>query len=174
MIHLWNTSAVVEELSRGAPSERSRLHYLIAASLIAAITPYLSYMFDQARHLEWLVAYEAVLVAAVVVIGTRRCYAANGGDASADFLGRFVCLSVPVGLKVTVGAWIAYVACLRLFDFVLENATMSSDSAATASAYWTGRVLEFLPFATAVGSIVVYYARMEVHFSRVRIAGMTD
>jgi hypothetical protein len=109
-IHLWHTTRLRAELANNSVSERDAASYMLVAAGVYTYTFYAAGWFGGYQH--WTVLFEAVMVAAISLVGTYECFRANGGAQGTQFIHRFCALSVPVGLKFAVVS-----AALALFMF---------------------------------------------------------
>ncbi len=150
---MWNTSALVEELRAKRLSEREKAKYLAATWVVFSLLPYMYLEVPTSR----LLAVEAVLTILVTIIGIAACYRANARGDGEEFVGRFVCLSLPIGLRVLVAGLALYFAYTIVGYAVLGEERFD----AVLSRY----TIIDLVFTVAVG--VAFYARLRSHILRV-------
>ena len=151
-MHIWNTSVLVEELRARQVSQREKAKYLAVTSACISLLPY-AYLQSPTSP---LLAVEAVLTALITLVGITACYHANVRGDGEEFLDRFVCLSLPLGLRVGVVWIVIYLAYSMVgyavlgeerFDAVLDRYTIAD-----------------LVFAFA--TMTVFYTRLRYHILR--------
>ncbi len=98
MVYFWNVRQLSDDLRNGRVSEREKMKYLLANSLVWALfyemtpsAPPEKSDFDVVLSLTYL---------ATVVWGICVCYGANRQGDDRDFIARFTCLSWPLGLRL--------------------------------------------------------------------------
>jgi hypothetical protein len=155
-VYFWQTRALAEDLRAGHVSERQRMHYLLAHTVLmsGSIPLNLSreWPFDLGESLLWWIGL------AINVAGVALCFEANHEGDDRDFVSRFICLSWPITVRLMVLAGLPVVA--------LQMATR-----------WpTGRGLDVrLPsgmfaLAVGVGLPILYYGLVRAHIRRVAAA----
>lgn len=99
-MYIWRTKILTEDLGSGKVTEKSKMQYLLLSQVLYTIFIYHSLytviVFDVFFIMEF------VLVAAIVVYGVIKCYLANGGEAGNSLLENFLCLSVPLAIKIGI------------------------------------------------------------------------
>jgi len=95
-VYWWKIDAVVAELKSGTMSENQKMKYLLADSVLIG----LSAMFARQGNVFDLAV--GLVVLALTVGGILVCFSANGANNGRDFVERFVCLSFPVTIRLTV------------------------------------------------------------------------
>jgi hypothetical protein len=155
----FGTAQLARDLAGGRVSDAERVRYFIANSLFFAAFSYFPFAYSNAGWVEGILELVGVLV--VTYWGIRRCYAAYGEHhGSARFVSDFVCLSLPVGLKVVPVAWLLYwlvrISYRELFWSLSQAGRISPDAVLAVD-----RQFQWLAvFVTVVGSLVVYYVRI--------------
>lgn len=99
-MYFWNAKALAEDLKAGRLNQREELKYFLA--FMVPISILLEAPFWLAEEPTPLLLIEAVTVIAITVGGILFCYQANRQGDDKEFIKRFVCLSWPITLKVTV------------------------------------------------------------------------
>jgi hypothetical protein len=106
-IRLFNAKCLANELHRNEVSSRERGYYLAASFLMFVVFNY-SGLTSANPLWSWLSIYEAVVVAAITVVGFAKVYEAAGGDSNSDFVVEFSCLYVPVSITTILVVWGVY------------------------------------------------------------------
>jgi len=99
-MYWWKVSALAEDFREGRVGERERFKYYMAFTVLMTIGIVLASYAGQQFTIVNL-ALDA-LGAVVTIGGTVLCYRANKRGDNADFIGRMICLTWPIGIKVLV------------------------------------------------------------------------
>jgi hypothetical protein len=102
-IRLWNTRGVVADFVSNRTTQADSCAHLLALSLLWACETYLGFFVTPV--VTWTLAFEFAVVAVVTYTGVRACYVANGGNGASDFVLRFICLSLPIQVKLSLLGW---------------------------------------------------------------------
>jgi hypothetical protein len=97
-MRLWNVNALAKDLAASRVSERDKLLFLLANLLFAAVMSELDkyrVVNPNAWHLT-----TSVLAIGIVAVGTVLCYRANKKGDGKHFMERYICLSVPVTIRL--------------------------------------------------------------------------
>lgn len=97
-MYLWNTDALAADLANGRLPERERIKYFLLYAVLTALAAEVSTYMGQTPTLPAL-TYSA-LVVLTTLFGTIWLYRLNRAEAGQDFIGRLICLSVPIGVKL--------------------------------------------------------------------------
>jgi len=154
-IHWWRTDRLVQELANGGVSETQSLWYAVISSVIYFEAMYYATWFGGYRS--WLLLVEFVAVCVIAVLGLQECFKANGGATGSNFLKRFFCLGVPVGLKLAIAS--AVVGQLIYFGF---PRVVTQESFRNPYFVW-----QLFSFFIAGVFTVVYYWRIAYHMKRI-------
>ena len=113
-MHVFTDRRIAIRFSNKLVSSRERLHYLlfslVVLSLLFSFTTSFIF-FDGILHeiTIWDHAIDAFHVLATLT-GVRYCYWTNSCGDGEEFIERFVCISVPVGVKTCALMFVAYLA----------------------------------------------------------------
>ena len=102
---LFSIRITVAELVTDALSERAAMQYYLASSIISLIAFEFQFWLGPNRDWEPWVDFSANLL--ILIWGVNHCWRLNGGAGGRDFLKRIVCLSVPVGIRLSILALLA-------------------------------------------------------------------
>src|SRR6058998_2401954 len=100
--YLWRTDRLVHQLASTGISQSEGARYAMVAAVLYFQATYLASWLGGYRS--WQIVAEFAMVVVIAVVGIHECFRANGGAQGNEFLLRFSALSVPVGIRVTVGA----------------------------------------------------------------------
>ncbi len=109
----WNVEKLAGQLKQGELSSKQKLRYLLVVFVFLGITPYayLGEAYNAAYGLEVLVVLFAT------IWGILYCHEANEEGDGKDFFERFICIGVPVGVRIMVISLPAYLILSSLFVF---------------------------------------------------------
>ena len=99
-MHLWNIKVLAKDLGQDLISEKMGMHYYLVAALVLLFDLYFGLWWGVVR--DWLFYFEAIILIVITVFGCLEAFNSNGSNEGRDFVKRVVCLSVPVGIRVTV------------------------------------------------------------------------
>jgi H+/Cl- antiporter ClcA len=114
-MYLWDVNKLSEQLITNSVTEKDKMKYLIGYITIGAISGEVSYWsgvgMNSLNYFDYLNGFISVLL---TIIGTFICYRANQVGDGQKFVERFICLSVPIiiriiiiGFPVAIGIYIA-------------------------------------------------------------------
>ena len=101
-MYFWNTKKLVEDFKNDDVSQKEAMKYLIAISLFMVLGTFLSELFpsDELSDKESMYLYiEYLLITLITIIGVYLCYEKNEKVDSKNFIERFVCFALPIGIK---------------------------------------------------------------------------
>lgn len=106
-IHFFSAQRLAAKLIQHELDPKARAHYLAASFVIFVVFMYSG--LASANPLgSWLSYYEAVIVAAISILGVLKAYEAAGGEANPAFVTEFTCLFVPVSVTTYGVVWSLY------------------------------------------------------------------
>lgn len=153
-IYWWRTERLAAALAEGRVGERESLAYAMLTALLYFQAVYYGIWFGGTQ--DWMVIGEFAAVTLIAFAGLYECFRANGGAAGADYLKRLYCLSVPVGIKVTLASVILGQAIALGFGRVAQMQQWRDPRFA----------YELLSFFFAGALTAVYYWRVAHHMAR--------
>ena len=97
-MHLLRIKPLAKELSLDSISEKTSMHYLLVSLLVGLFTSYYSLWWGVVRDITFY--FEYVILSIIFIFGCLKAYEANGKETGNQFVKKFFCLSVPVGIRV--------------------------------------------------------------------------
>jgi hypothetical protein len=158
-IHWWRTDRLAEELAKDAVSERQSLWYGVISTILVVEATYYATWFG--GYQSWLLLVEFAVVCVITVLGLQECYKSNGGAGGSHFLKRFICLGVPVGIKLLIASTAIGQVAYFAFPVVVTHESFRNP-------YFVYQLFSF--FIVGVFA-VVYYWRIAHHMERIAGAG---
>ncbi len=150
-MRFWNLAALADELAQRRVGERRKCAYLLASFLIAWLWSLLS-LFREGSWVassNWLLQGFPALLCAAHAAGTWVAFKIHQRGGGHDFLGAYVCLSVPAAVRATVlGAGSCGAATLAL------SATMWQTEAGD---YYAGVLLDLMGHVLAASMHALYF-----------------
>jgi hypothetical protein len=157
-IYLWRTDQLVGDLALGHVSEQQKLFYLMADIGLVLL---LLYVLIPPSEFDLLVYVEGVVVLSIAMFGIVVSFRKNGASGGDDFIGRFICLALPIFVKVNVVVWIAY--------GVLFHATGTFLPQVSEKYHETVSLLdEIVTSLTVVIAAVFFFVLMAKHMKKIR------
>jgi TRAP-type mannitol/chloroaromatic compound transport system permease large subunit len=116
-MYFWNTRQLASDLQEGKVTERQKMWYFFAATILTQVVIEFSGWPPKEYHAITIVAGFADV--AVTAIGLFLCYQANSRCDNREFVLRFICMSWPV-------FWRLLAAAIPLFVFmsIMERAVL--------------------------------------------------
>lgn len=149
-MYLWNSGKLVNDLRDNAVSEKEKLKYVlfwVVATMIVS---------DPLLHFDYeYVLNDAILSAVMLIVsiaGTIYCYKVNKNGDNKDFLTRYICLSIPVGIRAFV-IIIAILAFITAIELSLDMSVIGEGEEVTTTIY------EVIVFSLFMLGIYYYLAR---------------
>jgi len=150
-MYLWKSKKLVADLKNEGLSEKEKLKYMLfwgVATLIAS-DPIL-HVGNPYTSTDTIIS---ILMFIITIIGTVFCYKANKNGDNTDFITRYVCLSIPIGIKA--------ITFLILLLTILITIAVTLDF----EVFEEGSITELVFEASLVTAFVVYiYYSLVKHF----------
>ncbi len=104
-MYFWRTNQLAEDLKNNNVTEREKMRYFLALTIVAMIGFYLTSLNlvlrnNNVSHVSSFV--ELVIGLLIATIGIRITFYSNKGNQGLDYLARVVCLSLPIIIKIVV------------------------------------------------------------------------
>jgi hypothetical protein len=147
---LWRAKTLALDLRDGRVAERDKLGYLLVGLLIQAIIGRAS-LLSALRSLG--AALGILVVLAISIAGTIAAFRANTQGDGRQFLERYLCLAVPVGIQMYVG----YAALAVPLNLLTGWNTLVADNNTVAS--WAAWSLLYY------GALVWFYFALRQHIA---------
>jgi len=154
-MYLWNTKALAKELKEGTLSESQKFKYYITVTLLF----YLFTMLPGSKESSIILySFLGMLVSLLIIFfGIYKCYQVNKSGDNVNFIERFICLSLPVGIRVCAFSILLLVISIFLTFLLGFFGILSSEST---------NLISILPLVILALVIVIYlsfYWRIYVH-----------
>jgi hypothetical protein len=157
-IRWWHTHKLADELAKNGVSEQQSLWYAVISTILVVEATYYATWFGGYRT--WLLLVEFIAVCVITLVGLQECFKANGGSNGSHFLKRFICLGVPIGLKLAItGTAIGQIVYFA-FPFIVTHESFRNP-------YFVYQLFSF--FIVGVFA-VIYYWRIAHHMERIAYA----
>ncbi|MEM6998324.1 MAG: hypothetical protein AAF419_00620 [Pseudomonadota bacterium] len=120
-MYIWNVNKLVEEFKGGHVSERQQLYYFLVFMVFSYIStdPYLNSLlaYDSFNNLDKLMLPIGL---AIGVLGTIYCYYITPNvEKSVGFLPRFICIGLPVLVRIVVFLVLIMFSTFIVNDFII-------------------------------------------------------
>ena len=130
-MYLWKPNNLANDLRNNDITEKEKLKYMLFWVVATAIAS------DPAIHIDYnYVLNDTILSIALLIIsvvGTIYCYKINKSGDNEDFISRYVCLSIPVGIRaLTVLAAIIIIAITIDLSFEINILGSNEETVATS------------------------------------------
>jgi len=111
-MYLWNTKALATKLKTGELSQADRFKYLFLGVIMFALIGEVASCLGSIRTPAVIEITESIIVFIIIVGGTLLCYKANKRGDNKEFIDRYICLTVPIFLKLMallISVFIVYI-----------------------------------------------------------------
>ena len=119
-MYFWKTESLAAELRNGTLSQKDRFRYLLTFLIITALFADVSYYISEAPST--VAISESTLVVLITIFGTIWCYRTNKSGDDLEFIERFICLSLPVLVRLIVIFLIFYSFYMIVGFYLFEDA----------------------------------------------------
>jgi len=158
-MYFWRTAKLASDLKAGAVPNRDKRNYLIAWIVITTLGGYAALAMESESSA--LLILETLLVLLINVAGVLVCYGANRAGDGRDFVERFVCMTLPLFIRVVV-ALLAFMVAYVIVGYAIRGQRFES--------FLERHNVADVLFAAAFEA--AFYWRMRLHF--LRIAGVSS
>jgi len=164
-MHVLNTRRLVEDLAANRVSNLYKAYYLLAGWVLYSAIGYSTLTFaNNGRH--WLGLFEFFMITIVAVLGMQRCYEASGGDEDAHFVIDFICLLLPLTIKIWVVVWGLYWIFAWPYNAMVGPDAVYSTEETARTAFFLSRHAGWLAtLAAVIGCQVALFWRMRVNMT---------
>lgn len=159
-MYLWNTRELAESLAKGKVSPKEKLLYLIVGQTLYILFSFAPLLAS--TPIDWIDIGEVISVLSITVIGLYFSYKSNGGESGSGLLEYFVCLTVPLFIKVIVFFWGLYAAFFWTTGFFVAKLPSDLDQVL----YYTYKGVTFF---VVVAATLFFYWRMSFHIKFIRM-----
>ena len=112
-MYFWKVNALVEDLKNRRVSQRQKMHYYLALTLLSLIYVYITGLIAVKPNL--LTGINILLGLSITAGGILLCYKANSQGDDEEFIDRIVCLSWPISVRMIVILIPVYIASAVIF-----------------------------------------------------------
>ncbi|MFZ5865908.1 MAG: hypothetical protein ACOYXY_08520 [Thermodesulfobacteriota bacterium] len=99
-MYLWRVDRLVEDFRNDQVTEREKLKYMILYAVVYAAV--IDAVFWTGHEFTYMDAGKLLVDVLINVYGTYYCYAKNRAGDNRDFITRYMCIGLPVGVRVLV------------------------------------------------------------------------
>jgi hypothetical protein len=96
-MYLWNTKQLAIDLRDNKVSEQDQMWYLLAYVVLTSLSALVAKWVPSEYGLSGIAS---IVDLGVTIIGLLVCYSANSRGDARDFILRFICLSLPLTLRI--------------------------------------------------------------------------
>ena len=125
-MYLWKASNLANDLRNNNVSEKEKLKYMLFWVISTTIVS------DPAMHIDYEYVFNDTILSIVMLLisaaGTVYCYKINKNGDNADFISRYVCLSIPVVIR-SLSVLAAIIIVAITIDLSFEINIFGSDEA---------------------------------------------
>lgn len=102
-MYFWNVRALAEDLKLGQVTQEEKMKYfLVQTVIISLVFSFISHLASPLYSTGAMAFLESTMDLVVNVLGIWMCYEANKLGDNKEFLDRIICLSLPIGVRLTV------------------------------------------------------------------------
>ena len=156
-MYFWNTNDLESDLSNRKLSQSDKYKYLLAFMIITAVLMELSSYIPELPSFIRLI--ESSVVILTTIFGTMFCYKVNRQGDNADFIERYICLSLPIFFRL-IGLIIIIFSLYMVCGLILLG---DSFDKFTESTNWIDVIL-------TIGFELLYYWKLSVSIRKVAMS----
>jgi hypothetical protein len=97
-MYIWNVKALAQDLKAGQVSQKEKMKYF----LVTIIVQMLMTSMPAQPSLQYGDFIRTVIFSIITAIGIVVCYKANSRGDDKEFVERFICLSLPIGVRISL------------------------------------------------------------------------
>ena len=113
-MYIWNGKKLAKVLAKNELSELEKIKYLLLGSIFYITTNYFNfYVFPIIDNFYY---FEYFLIILITIAGVLVCFKKHGGNAQKGFIENFICLTVPVLVKMYLFVWLPYALFYRFVN----------------------------------------------------------
>lgn len=101
-MYFWRVNSLVEDFRNDKVTEKEKLKYMILFGIVVAIISDPIMWIDSKYSI--MDTINLIVMIVTTTLGTYYCYSKNKSGDNKDFITRFMCLGLPVGLRLFVFA----------------------------------------------------------------------
>lgn len=158
-MYLWNTKALAKELKEGTLSESDKFRYYIVVVILYTVLLMFPTRGGSSDAVDSIIGILIAILA--IFFGTYICYKVNKSGDNVNFVERFICLSLPIAIKIFL-LWVLVVILTVVSAFILGfTGVLDSPSNETFLIF---KSLSLLLVLTVIFSVwISFYWRIYVH-----------
>jgi len=115
-MYLWNTKALAKKLKERTLSESDKFKYYIVVVILYTILLMLPTRGESTNTTDSLIGILIAILA--IFFGSYICYKVNKSGDNVNFVERFICLSLPIAIKIFL-LWVLVVILTVFSTFIL-------------------------------------------------------
>ena len=123
-MYFWKTKVLVEKLKNGALSEKHHFWYLLLFVTINSVIIEMSVYDIQPATIIYMA--QSFLLVSITIIGTWLCYRTNRNGDNKDFITRYICLWIPIAIRIALLGITALMIYVPLGMFLIEPEYLES------------------------------------------------
>ncbi|MCA0754971.1 hypothetical protein KP806_07900 [Paenibacillus sp. N4] len=120
-MYLWNVKALAHELKEKTLSQQQKMKYFLVFILLNVIMIECSYYLGMSFNFNIYDLIGSLETVVVNIAGIIFCYRANRSGDNDDFIERFICLSLPITIRLLFISVIVLPIILLIDTFVLRG-----------------------------------------------------
>jgi hypothetical protein len=145
---------VTERLASGQMTEKEKMQYLLISQVL--YTLFIYHALVTVIVVDTFFALEFVLVTLIAIYGVYKCYEANGGSAGKGLLEKFLCLSVPLAIKIGALVFSIFYIYQFIGGHLYNNPSLSDPQL----------IHKLVSFAIAIFAQLLFFWRMWVNLEK--------
>ena len=122
-MYLWKTKELVSKMKSNEISQTEKFKYFLVFVILGTISKELSsYISYTLISPSFQAVIASILTTVIVISGTFLCYKTNKNGDDKEFIDRFFCISLPIGIKFFVILFITLFLYSLLSIIILRDA----------------------------------------------------
>jgi hypothetical protein len=165
-IYFFSPGKLASGLANGEVSDGEKISYMFAGIIFSIVATYSTVIGSNAGR-TWLGLIEFTLILATTIYGFSSCYNSTDNEWRSLFISDFVCLSLPIGVIVTLFAWGGYWTAWTIFQQAVLIIPFEAPQTVDKIVLFNNKFPPVSSFIIAVSANYFFYSRMAFYLARI-------
>lgn len=127
-MYIWKVKKLSSDLRNNRVTEKEKFKYILFWALATLLSS------DPALFIGLEYTITSIMLVVLTIMGTNYCYFINKTGDNNDFITRYVCLSVPIGIRVVI-LFFCILVVFGVVEYFLELGLFGHEEAYATTAF---------------------------------------